>query len=146
MTVTGTGTGMMVAVTIPKVVNSGEEAITLTSANLVHTHARQFFGVTSVAISATRGAVTLGTAVTIAPGGIATNVSFTSTYVNPVNASVNNGGSTTTETFDYTHLLLLDALAQVNAMLPPKVWINVRNRFRHGTAQHQLTPPATLTS
>ena len=120
MTVTDTGNSMMVAVTIPKVVNSGEESITLTSANLVHTHARQFFNVTSVAISATRGAVTLGTAVTIAPGGIATNVSFTSTYVNPVNASVNNGGSTTTETFDYTHLLLLSASSI-------EVWINVRN-------------------
>ena len=120
MTVTGTGNSMMVAVTIPKVGNSGEESITLTSANLVHTHARQFFNVTSVAISATRGAVTLGTAVTIAPGGIATNVSFTSTYVNPVNASVNNGGSTTTENFDYTHLLLLSASSI-------EVWINVRN-------------------
>ena len=100
-------TAGMVAVTIPKVVNSGDERITLTSANLVHTHARQFFGVTFV--SATRGVVTFNPAVTIAPGGIATNVSFTSTYVNPVNARVNNGGSTTTETFGYTHLSFCSA-------------------------------------
>ena len=112
-----TTTAGMVAVTIPKLVNSGEESVTLTDANLVHSHVRQ---ISSDVISATGGAVTLNPAVTIPPGGVAANVSFTGTYVNPVNASVNNGGSTTTETFDYTHLLLTSASRE-------EIWINVRN-------------------